>query len=389
MHRACPRRVPILLLATALALGGCELAEVTVPVPPRGVVVHAVLNPDADEQVILVEAVLTGRVAVDDSSKLDPLDPVASRGGEPITGAAVRLFAGSDTVGIAATETRVVRAGVERGTGRYVVPRERLAIEPGVRYRLLVRTGDAREVTGETRVPDAPPGWVPGQGSVAVPVTVDRATDTLRLDWSPVEGARTYAIRVDTPNGPWFLFSDSTRFRLAGTLRNFFVRGVPSVWYPGFRQVASVAAVDRNFYDYNRSGNDPWGGSGLISSVRGGIGLFGSVVPLVRREVTVRQAPRVPFDARWRGRTPAGAPFDLELWVETPGPTISSVSGRVADGPDRFVLGTLQGETVRLAFLEPVRLDTVALFTGRVVGDSISGEYSPRFGTDGPRGWRR
>ncbi len=370
-------------------VGGCELAELTVPVPTGGLVVHAVLNPDADEQVVLLEALLTGRVAVDDSSKLDPLDPIVSKGGEPVSGATVRLLADGDTLGAMATETRVVRGGVDRGTGRYAVPRERLEIRPGARYRLHIRTADGREVTGETRVPGPLPGLAPGSGSVAQPVTLDRGTDTLRLDWSPVPGAQTYAIRVDTPRGPWFLFSDSTRFRLAGSLRNFFVGGVPSVWFPGFRQVASVAAVDRNFYDYNRSGNDPWGGSGLISSVRGAIGLFGSALPLLRREVTVRQAPRLPLDARWSGRTPAGAPYDLELWVETPGSSISSVSGRVAEGPDRFVLGTLQGDQLRLAILETARLDTVALFAGRVLGDSISGEYSPRFGSEGPRGWRR
>lgn len=376
--------------ATVGATAGCELAEVTVPTPARGLVVHAVLNPDADEQVVLLEAVLTGRVALDDSSRLDPMDPIASRGGEPVSGAVVRLLADNDSVGVTAVETPLP-AGVAaaRGTGRYAVPRERLAVQPGGRYRLHIRTADGREVTGETRVPGPIPGWVPGSGSVAPPVTLDRATDTLRLDWGAVPGALRYAIRVDTPRGPWFLIADSTRFRLAGGLRNPFVGGLPSVWYPGFRQVASVGAIDRNFYDYNRSGNDPWGGAGLISSVRGAIGLFGSIVPLLRREVTVRQAPRVPFDARWRGRTPAGAPFDLELWVETPGPDISTVSGRVADGADQFVLGTLQGDAVRLAFLDPARLDTLALFTGRVAGDSISGDYSPRFGTSGPRGWRR
>ncbi len=368
---------------------GCEIDAVTVANPATAVVVHSVLNPDAPEQVILVEELLTGRVAAGDSLRLDLLDPIVTAGGEPIIGASVALFADADTVGVVAQETRVVRRGVERGTGRYTVARRALAVVPGARYRLRVRTNDGREVTGETRLPGPVSGWVPGGGLEPVPVPLNRTTDTLRLAWEPVANAQTYAIRVDTPNGPWFLFSDSTQFSLSGALRNFFAGGLPAVWYPGFRQNASVAAVDRNFYDYNRSGNDPFGGSGLISSVQGGLGLFGSVVPVLRREVVVTQTPRLPLDARWEGRTPSDEPYDLDLWIETPGPSISSVSGRVAEGADRFVLGTLQGDDIRLAFLRPARLDTVALFTGRVVGDSISGSYSDRFATDGPRGWRR
>jgi hypothetical protein len=68
-----------------------------------------------------------------------------------------------------------------------------------------------------------------------------------------VPGARTYAIRVETPYGPWALFADSTQFRLSGGLRHFFAPGLPSVWFSGFVQSANVVAVDVNFYNYNRS----------------------------------------------------------------------------------------------------------------------------------------
>jgi hypothetical protein len=127
---------------------------------------------------------------------------------------------------------------------------------------------------------------------------------------------------------PWALFSDSTRFALSGQLRNFFVDGLPSVWLPGFVQIVSVVAVDRNFYDYNRSGNDPFGGTGLISSVRGGLGLFGSALAVLRRQVTVSDRDRLPLDARWRGTTASGSPMEYDLWVESVGSPRSSVSGR-------------------------------------------------------------
>jgi hypothetical protein len=377
------RSLAAVVLGAALAagLGACEIATETVGAPRPRVIVHAVLNPDVDEQVILVESSLTGRVTIDTTLRFDPLDPIRTAGGEPLTGATVRLLHDADSVGVLAEET--VRN--QRRTGRYTVPRARLAIEPGSRYRLHVRTPDGREVTGETRVPSAEAGWQPGVATVAQPVTINRSVDTLRLAWQPVPDARTYAIRVETPNGPWFLFSDSTRFALSGTLRNFFVGGFPSVWYPGFRQLASVAAVDRNFYDYNRSGNDPFGGTGLISSVRGGIGLFGSALNLLRRDVTVIERDRFPLDARWVGTTALGEPASYDLWVEAPGTPRSSVSGRERVGFRRFLIGTLEGDALRLVTLRGTSgTDTAALFTARVVGDTIRGEYAERFDTEGP-----
>ncbi|MCC6242476.1 MAG: DUF4249 family protein [Gemmatimonadaceae bacterium] len=367
-------------------LGACEIAAVQVSSPKALVIVHAVLNPDAGEQVILVESSLTGRVSIDDSVQFDPLDPIRTAGGEPIEGADVRLLAGSDTVGVRAVE------GVVDGrrTGRYVVPNTNLSIQPGQLYRLRIRTAGGDVVTGETRVPSAPAGWSTGVGSSPTPAALFRATDTLRVQWTAVGNARTYAIRVETPDGPWFLWSDSTQFSLPGGLRNFFAAGLPSVWYPGFLQSLSVVAVDAQFYDYNRSGNDPFGGSGLISSVRGGLGLFGSVLPLLRRDIAVTDRLAAPLDGRWEGTPPRGTAVALDLWVETAGPSISSVSGRVLTSANRYVVGTLQGETVRLITLNGIsKRDTLAAFTGRFVGDSLVGSYNPRFDVEGPTRFRR
>lgn len=364
------------------AVTACEIATDTVASPDPRVVVHAVLNPDAAEQVVLVESSLTGRVTIDSTVRFDALDPIRTAGGEPITNATVQLFRDDQTNGVEAVET--VRNN--RRTGRYTVPRDALIIEPGVRYRLRIQTADGREVTGETRVPGAPVGWVPGAGEVVQPTLLNRSVDTLRLNWSASDGARTYAIRVETPNGPWFLFSDSTQFALSGTLRNFFVADLPSVFYPGFEQLVSVAAADVNFYDYNRSGNDPFGGTGLISSVQGGLGLFGSMLALERRNVSVTERDRFPLDARWVGDTGAGGIAEYDLWIEAPGTPRSSVSGRERTGLRRFLVGTLEGEQLRLATLVGANLaDTAALLSAVVVGDAIRGEYAERFDTTGPR----
>lgn len=374
-------------LGAALLLGACEFATETLEPPASAIVVHAVLNPDADEQVILVESSLTGRVAIDTTLRFDPLDPIRTAGGEPLSGATVRLArldaaAGGDTLGVPADETR--RRGA--GTGRYVVPRARLDIAPGGTYRLVIVAPDGRVVTGETTVPSAAAGWAPGRGSEAQADTLDRSRDTLRLAWDPVVGARTYAIRVDTPNGPWFLFSDSTRFALSGALRNFFAPTLPAVWYPGFDQLVNVGAIDANFYDYNRSSNDPFGGTGLISSVRGGIGLFGSTLPLVRRAVTVTERDRFPLDARWEGADAPGLPVVYDLWVETSGAPRSTVSGRERSGTERFLLGTLEADRLRLATLGDARgTDTVAVFDARIIGDTLRGTYTVAGGPARPR----
>ncbi len=373
-------------LLVTLTLAACESTPVEVASPTASIVVHAVLNPDVSEHVVLVESSLTGRVDINDGLKFDVLDPIRTAGGSPISGADVRLLTDGDSVGVRATET-LVRS---RGTGRYVVPRAALALQPGRRYRLRIRTLDNKEVTGETLVPGAPPGWTVGAGAVASSVVLDRSRDTLQLRWSAVRDARTYAIRIETPYGPWALFADSTQFTLSGGLRNYFAPGLPSVWFPGFVQTASVLAVDANFYDYNRSGNDPFGGTGLISSVRGGIGLFGSVVNMLRREVTVTERTRFPLDARWRGVTGAGAVAEMDLWVDVEGPTVSSVSGREVTALRRYVLGTLRGESLRLVTLAAgSSADTVSVLTARLAGDSLVGSYDSRFATTGARVFRR
>ena len=370
------------LLCVLPALGACEIATESVASPAPRIVVHAVLNPEAPEQVILVESSLTGRVPIASTLRFDPLDPIRTAGGEPLSNATVRLFRDNDSTGVSAVET--IRRS--RRTGRYTVPRADLTIEPGIRYRLLVRTADGREVTGETRVPSAPAGWSLGAAVTVQPVSLNRAVDTLRLSWASSAGARTYAIRVETPNGPWFLFSDSTQFALAGTLRNFFSGGFPSVFFPGFEQLVSVGAVDVNFYDYNRSGNDPFGGTGLISSVRGGLGLFGSTLPLMRRGVAVTERDRFPLDARWVGITARSEAAEYDLWIESPGTPRASVSGRERTGFRRFLIGTFEGDQLRLVTLiGSSGADTAAVFTARVAGDTIRGEYVNRFNTDGPR----
>jgi len=128
---------------SAVALSGCEIAAVTVASPRASIVVHAVLNPEADEQVILVESSLTGRVGIDDTVRFDPLDPIRTAGGEPLANADVRVLVDDDTVGVRATEGAI--GG--RSTGRYTLARSALAIARPTVPRSPGRRACPRHVT--------------------------------------------------------------------------------------------------------------------------------------------------------------------------------------------------------------------------------------------------
>ena len=76
--------------------------------------------------------------------------------------------------------------------------------------------------------------------------------------------------------------------------------------------------------------------------------------------------------------------------MDVEGPTVSSVSGREATAPRRFLLGTLRDGTLRLVTLRAgSSADTVALFTARLAGDSLVGSYDTRFAITGARSFRR
>ena len=75
--------------------------------------------------------------------------------------------------------------------------------------------------------------------------------------------------------------------RLPGTLRNADVLSLPHVFIPGFPQTVTVSAVDSNYYDWYRTRNDAISGEGLVNRVKGGIGVFGSLVRLQMQQVHV------------------------------------------------------------------------------------------------------
>jgi hypothetical protein len=368
-----------------LAVGGCTFDQQVIAVAAPQVVVHAVLDPNASIQEVLLERTLTGTISVPDNIRYDPLDPINSGDGIPVTGANVRIQ-GPDGTSFVGLERKYPGRPASYGAGRYEVIAGvgSTPIRPGGRYTLTVRAADGTVVTGSTVVPNSP-AYSGGQ-----PITpFDRDRDSVKLNWTPIAGARTYGLRVESPFGAFQIFSDTTKLALPGSLRNFFASDLQRVFIPGFQQAVTLYAVDTNYFDYYRSRNDPFTGSGIINRLDGGIGLFGSVVTLRIRMLDVTQQPK---DASLEGnyelaQAPTGPQRIVDifrLYVETAGPP-TSLSGWYSR--DRFQLprdgiaGTRDGTRIELQFLlEQDSRRRLATFVGVQQGDSLVGTYNGQGG---------
>jgi hypothetical protein len=367
--------IALLALATA-----CTFGEQEIPPGVERPVVHVVLNPAAAAATVLVERTLTGQSPTDNALVVDALDPIRSGGGVPISGARVLVAdtAGNQTV---ATEVMDTRGGQVRGTGVYRfqniaassgvqpggAPPPGLRVVRGGRYALRVQTPDGTVVTAEARVPGTGPE--PEETNFA-PITFNRDRDTLALSWPAVPGARAYALQVGSPYGTFYLFTDSTTLRLTGELRNLFAERLPRLFQAGFTQYLYVAAVDSNYYDYYRSANNVFTGSGLINHLHGGIGLFGAYVPLLSRVVFVRAEDDDPFDGRYVSPSYNGNE-SLRLWVDARG-AVTEVTGayRLATDEQYGVVGTLEGGRLRL---HAVTADD-ARFVFRTMDGTVQGD---------------
>ncbi|HUF29828.1 MAG TPA: DUF4249 family protein, partial [Gemmatimonadaceae bacterium] len=251
------------VLTLPVIVASCEFDEKTIGVGRREVIVHAVLDPQPATQIILVEELLSGRVRIQEQ-KPDPLDPIVSGGGVPISGALVVVTSASGESAIAVED--ITTRGDGKGAGVYrfrnapktAAQTDWLLVAPGESYSLQVETPDGVIVTGHTTVPNTPPNFL---DISARPFNRDR--DSLFLSWGEVPLAHRYAVRMDSPRGPLTVFVDSLEYLVAGTLRNIFTEGLPATFVPGFRQTVTVGAVDENYYDYFRSQNNPLTGSGL------------------------------------------------------------------------------------------------------------------------------
>jgi hypothetical protein len=282
-------------------------------------------------------------------------------------------------------EDRATR-GDGRGEGIYRFQIPGSALERGKTYRLSVRASDGRLMEASATVPEGTPAMT------ARPDSFDRVRDTVVLEWPASPGARSYWVRIETPYGPRIFFTDSTHVRITGELRNVDDDELNRVFIPGFQQAVTVSAVDSNFYDWYRSANDVFSGSGLIDRVEGGLGVFGGLVRLRFMDLHVV----APQPEPWAGTyaitgSPedlASAPFlGMDLYLESRAARAGqgdAVSGRIRVR-GRFgyfgcltcgVLGTARGNQVKLSILQGwFASDTMDVFTGEIRGDTIVGSY--------------
>jgi hypothetical protein len=369
--------------AAIMTLASCDIGTVIVPKTQPSIVVHAVLNANLATQVILVERTLSGAIPVHDSS-FNPADPIVSDGGIPVTGATVEVIDSAGFVRTALEDRAVSTNG--QGAGVYRVTFA-AGLRLGARYRLHIVTVQGEEVTAFTRIP-----FPEFASTGALTRTFNRDHDSIVVEWKRAAAARAYALRVESPFGPFFLFTDSLRFRMNGDLRNLFAADLPRVFIPGFRQDVLIAAVDSNFFDYYRTNNDPFTGTGIISRLTGALGMFGSMVTLNSGTLTVVADQTEPIEGRFRVTSATGdaASFvsTVNLYIEsTPskGVSTTALSGRYTSGGPNArtdgVIGRMTGTSVSFALLaNQLAGDTIDVFTGELQGTTLTGKYKKRTG---------
>lgn len=367
----------------ALLLAACEIEKVGIPPTDAQVALHAVLSASAPSQVVLLERTRNGTLAITAPSFEVP-DPVLSDEGIAESNAVVTLTTPGGTTLVAREDAAVRSDRKGRGVYRFDLPGD--SLERGGRYELMVRTSRNEVLTAATSVPA---GFAV---LAAVPATFDRVKDTLVLEWPHAPGARSYFVRIETPFGPRSFFTDSTRVRLTGELRNIDVDVLPRVFIPGFPQAVTVSAVDSNYYDWFRTHSSAISGTGLIDRVAGGIGVFGSLVRLRFEDYHVVAPQTEPEAGMFQF---VGTPeqqistpiLRLELYVESRAARADqahALSGRYHKRPAMGqvgcltcgLLGTARDGRVELALLRDwYARDTADLFVGQIRGDTIVGTF--------------
>ncbi|HEX6040448.1 DUF4249 family protein [Longimicrobium sp.] len=286
--------------AAALVLGGCTLADVTVPPSEDRLVVEAVLRTDFTQQTVLLH-----RTVQDQASRKEPGASVEVTGPNGLrvtfvesTEACYAIDPGYDASEVAVEASCYVSP---RALGRWVTP--------GQAYDLTVRTARGEEALGRT--------VVPGTFSVRGIRTTNRADvreptctlppqTPLNLSWTPAPGAWGYLAPLNIfglrnafppeygPPDPLELVgvsvsaADTTlvlpgefgvfdRFDYNQDLLRVLQAGLPE----GTSARVAIAAADRNYINGVRGGNFNPSGQVRISSIVGdGVGVFGSLTTL-------------------------------------------------------------------------------------------------------------
>lgn len=169
-------------------------------------------------------------------------------------------------------------SGVPRTTTVYRISLDRYgaALFAGQTYSLRVVLPDGREVSGTTTIPPVTPSFAEKAD------TIDGVAGSLNLSWPRVAGVKAYELFVSPGRATQGLFIDTSVVLTAQSRLD----GAPM--FGVVPRTLVINAVDDNYYDYLRRASDPFTASGLITRLEGAVGVFGSMVPVLRRTVVVR-----------------------------------------------------------------------------------------------------
>jgi hypothetical protein len=332
-----------LLPLALLAVTACEFGEKTIALGEEMIVVHGILNTTDRTQVVLLERSFTGSRPTTGEGRFDPNNPIVSGFGAPISGAVVTVTDAVTGLVMTAAERRTSNG---QATGIYAISLNAYTengapaqIVRGRRYNLRVEAL-GKVATSSTLVPDAP-------AAIATPgEAFNRDHQAISLPIRDVQQARAYWIYLTAPFSAYSVFTLDQAVAISGQARNFFTDDLIRLFAPGFVQTLAVSAVDSNVYDYYRSGNDPFSGAGLISRIEGGLGLFGSLVVVDRRNLDVTQDPTGdPIEGSYTLRSVGNisnakpdVPPEMKLYLESEGAT--------DDRPDRISGSWTEGSIV-------------------------------------------
>jgi hypothetical protein len=287
--------------AAALLLASCTIADVTVPPSEDRLVVEAVLRTDDLRQRILLHR------SVRDQTSVGEEDAAVVVTGP--NGLQVVFQETIDTcygVGPGYEDSEIAVQGTcyasPVSAGRWV--------QPGQTYDLLVRTTRGEEARARTTVPGAfsipgirtasrsdvrepvcalppqtplPLEWTPSAGAwgYLAPLTIFGLSGTLPASYNPPDPMELLGVSVSAADTMLVLpgeFGVFERFDYNQELLRELQKGLPD----GTAARVLVAAADRNDINGVRGGNFNPSGQVRISSIVGdGVGVFGSLVPIV------------------------------------------------------------------------------------------------------------
>jgi len=256
-------RLGVLLVA---GLAGACMEQTPFGPGPDVIAVHAVLNPAERVQHVVVVRRPEGGTGYD----------------RPVSGATVSLVT-PDGATLAATEVSTMSEFyylAPTPNPHYDIATSSVIVGRPYRLRVVLPGGDV--VEGETVAPAAMPA------TSATERRLDRNVDTLRLSWPRVPGARAYEVRVSTKRDS--LNADDEYVTYADTALTLAGSAMPHdrpIFIPGFRYDLVVSAVDANYYAYYAFDSDQYTGTSLPTSLRGAVGVFGALVPILRMSITV------------------------------------------------------------------------------------------------------